>query len=369
MSEITIRNENLTKWIGLVSLILIGFGVVMVLSSSIIVYDHIKFIRHLINLGVGLIGLYIFYKKDYKTLMKWVPFFMLGSFALLLSTASIKMITGGTVRWFWGFQPADIARFSLIIYFAAYIARKKEIIRTLKGFVAPIFVTGLFAILIFIQPDLSTTFMICLIVGLMMFLAGARWRDLIATVLIAGSAFVIMIETHPYQKKRLTSFLNPHSDPQDGGYQIIQSFEGLNAGNWFGVGLGNSTKKHHHLPASHTDFIVSIIGEELGFVITTIMLGLFLWLFILGIYTAKMTPDPFGKFLAYGIAIYIFSYAMINTMVAIGVFPVTGLPMPFVSYGGSMLAISMMSIGILMNISKSRTKIKSTYSGIVYDLP
>jgi cell division protein FtsW len=243
---------------------------------------------------------------------------------------------------------------AVIIYVADFIARKGNIIRSFRhGFLPPISVLGLVSVLILAQPDLGTTLALGAVVVIMLFIAGARLLYLLSLLLASLPALYILIFSVPYRRMRILAFLNPWLDPRGSGFQIIQSQIALGSGGIFGVGLGQSRQKLFYLPAAHTDFIFSIIGEELGLIGTLSIIILFLIFIQQGLKIIKNTQDTFGYFLSLGLTLTIAFKAIINIGVSCGVLPTKGLPLPFISYGGSSFIFDLLTVGILMNIART----------------
>ena len=237
---------------------------------------------------------------------------------------------------------------------ADFIGRKEDYIKTFwKGFVPPIFILGFMAVLVLMQPDLGTTVSLGIVVLVMLFVAGVRPTYLLSLLIASIPALYILIFSVPYRRMRIMAFLNPWLDPKGSGFQIIQSQIALGSGGIFGVGLGHSKQKLFYLPAAHTDFIFSIIGEELGLLGTIGVIILFIIFIQQGIKIIKNAPDKFGYFLSLGLVLMICLKAVINIGVSCGMLPTKGLPLPFISYGGSSLMFDMVSVGILMNIART----------------
>jgi cell division protein FtsW len=240
-----------------------------------------------------------------------------------------------------------------MIYMADFLARKQSRIHTLKeGFIPVMCVMGTMCLLIIKQPDFGNTLLIATIVLVMSFCAGARLAHLGSLVLMAMPALIYLVVKAPYRMRRIVAFLDPWQDSQGAGFQLAQSQIALGSGGVFGVGLGQSVQKLFYLPAAHTDFILSIIGEELGLVGAFIVIFLFAAFIWQGARIAKRTTDPFGYYLAIGIVLMIGLQAVVNIGVSIGAFPTKGLPLPFISYGGSALIFNMTAVGLLLNISR-----------------
>ena len=258
------------------------------------------------------------------------------------------------------FQTSDLARFSIIVFMAYYADKKRDQLQHFqKGLLPALGLLTIIMGLIIIQPDYSTALMIGAIGVLILFIGGARISQLSLSSAGALLIGIPVLLSREYRRNRIFSFFGIGDDP-DVGYQASQSLISLGNGGFFGVGLGNSIEKNHLLPTPHTDFIFAIIGEELGFIIGTVpVLTLFLLIFFRGLKIAKECTDPFGVFLAVGIVLNLVLYAFVNAAVVSGIFPVTGLPMPMVSYGGSGMVINMAMMGILLNISQSRRSVGS----------
>ena len=324
--------------------------------------------NHLKRLLIGVLLLFVFIIIDYRSLKRIAPYLIVISIFLLIITKLFYLINGFSwykpARWLdlgpFSLQTSDIARFSIIIFISYYVDKKRENLKKFQlGLLPAIILITIIMSLIIIQPDYSTALMIGIIGVLILFVGGAKIEHLTLTAAGALSIGIPILLSREYRRQRIFSFLGI-GENSDVGYQANQSLISLGNGGFFGVGLGNSIEKNHFLPTPHTDFIFAIIGEELGFFIGTVpVLTLFLLIFLRGLNVAKNCTDPFGVFLAVGISFNLILYAFVNAAVVTGLFPVTGLPMPMVSYGGSGMVINMALMGILLNISQSRKSLGS----------
>ena len=349
-----------------VTVVLICIGVVMIYSASSIYSwerynDSFFFLkRHLSFLAIGVVLSFLVMSIDYKKLRKYAkPLLAVSLFLLaLVLIPGIGREVSGARRWFRfkfiSFQPSELASMAAIIYIADFIARKSQVIKQfLRGFLPPMCVLGGCALLILVEPDLGTTVALTVVVLIMLFVAGTRAVYLLSLLLASIPMLYILIFSVPYRRMRIMAFLNPWLDPKGSGFQIIQSQVALGSGGIFGVGLGHSRQKLFYLPAAHTDFIFSIIGEELG-LIGTLGVIILLMIFIRqGLKIVKNASDKFGYFLALGLVLIISFKAVINIGVSCGMLPTKGLPLPFISYGGSSFIFDMVSVGILINIARS----------------
>jgi cell division protein FtsW len=264
----------------------------------------------------------------------------------------------GSSRWIgvgtFGIQPSEFAKLGMLIFAADLLARRAAWIDDTRVTLRPVLVAfSCVAALIMLQPNLGTTIVIASITFTLLFVAGIALRPLVGWG-IAGSAvalFAAMAES--YRRARLTAFLNPWDDPLNTGYQTIQSLVALASGGWFGVGLGASRAKWGFLPYAYTDFIFAIIGEELGFFGALLVVGLFVALAFLGVRAGLHAGDPFGRLLAIGITTWLCVQAFVNIGAVIGVLPITGVPLPFISFGGSSLLATMAASGILLNVARN----------------
>ncbi|HPL82775.1 MAG TPA: putative lipid II flippase FtsW [Candidatus Omnitrophota bacterium] len=349
-----------------VSVILMCIGVIMIYSSSSIYAwekykDGFFFLkRHLIFMLIGALCTFIFMAVDYRKLRHIAkPLLFLSLILLVLVLIpGIGREVSGARRWFRfkmiSFQPSELANLAIIIYIADFVARKGNLIKTfLKGFLPPVCIFGIFAILILLQPDLGTTVALGFVVLVMLFISGVRPAYILSLILSGLPMLYFLIFSVPYRRARVMSFINPWLDPKGSGFQIIQSQIALGSGGIFGVGLGHSKQKLFYLPAAHTDFIFSIIGEELGLLGTIGVIILFILFIQQGIKIIKNAPDSFGYFLSLGLVLMITFRAMINIGVSCGLLPTKGLPLPFISYGGSSFIFDMISVGILVNIART----------------
>ena len=347
--------------------ILIGIGVVMIYSSSGIyalevMHNSSYFLtRHLMFLAIGSAVMFGVMLMDYRILQKKAKL-ILGIVIMLLILVLIPHIgkvSSGARRWFnvgpINFQPSEMAKVGLIIYLADFCSRKQDVIRSFRrGFMPVMLIMGLFSVLIMKQPDMGNTVLVFLITMTMLFIAGARVRHLTSIFLPALPLAALLVWMEPYRVRRIVAFMNPWEDPQGAGFQLSQSQIALGSGGFWGVGLGKSEQKLLYLPAAHTDFIFSIIGEELGFLgalAIIFLFGMFLWQVTR---ILKQTVDPFGYYLVFGILMMLGIQVVVNFGVSIGDLPTKGLPLPFISYGGSALVFNMAAVGLILNVSRTQ---------------
>jgi len=348
------------------TVILICIGIVMIYSASCIYAwqtyrDNFFFLkRHIIFLCIGVLFAFLAMGIDYRLLRKWSKPAVLAAIFLLtlVLIPGIGSEIGGARRWFRlkfiSFQPSELANLALIIYLADFICRKQDTLREFfKGFIPVMAVLGCTVLLILVQPDLGTALALAIVVFIMLFIAGVNSAYLLSLILIGLPILYILIFSVPYRRMRITAFLNPWLDPKGSGFQIIQSQVALGSGGIFGVGLGHSKQKLFYLPAAHTDFIFSIIGEELGIIGTLGVVLLFMIFTRQGLKIINNAQDKFGYFLSLGLILMISLKAIINIGVSCGILPTKGLPLPFISYGGSSLIFDMVSVGLLVNIART----------------
>ncbi len=345
-------------------LILVVIGIIMVFSASYAFayfrlgdgYHFLK--RDLLWAAVGLCGMLFTMNFDYWKYKKLAPWgFILSLVLLVLVLTPLGIEYNGAKRWLGvgGFtvMPAEIAKICSIFFVAASLSNNPEKIKNfVKGVVPYLGIIGLYFGLIILQPNLSTAVTISAIIVAMMFVTGMRWGHL--TFMGAGGAglLVVMILAEPYRMRRLTGFLDPFADARDTGYQVIQSLLALGSGGLFGVGLGKSIQKYLYIPEPQNDFIFAIIGEELGFVGCVAVIVLYLLLIWRGVRIAINAPDLFSCLIATGITAMVAVQVTINIAVATSSMPVTGIALPFISWGGTSLAIFMTAIGVMLNISR-----------------
>lgn len=356
--------RNIRISLFLITLVLICIGVVMIYSTSYIyaweklndANFYLK--RQLLYLMIGCLVTLFVMSFDYRLLRKYAryPFFI--SLSLLILVLILGKEVGGAKRWFklfgFSFQPSELLQVSLIIYLADYIARKKNLMRDFwRGFVPPMLLLAVSSILLIAQPDFGGAISLAAIVFIMLFVSGVRIFNLGFCFLSSVPAFYLLIFKVPYRRMRILAFLNPWMDPKGSGFQIVQSQIALGSGGFLGLGLGQSKQKLFYLPAAHTDFIFSIIGEELGLLVTLVIIILFALFIWQASIISRYTRDTFGKFLSLGILSAIGLKTCINIGASLGFLPTKGLPLPFISYGGTALVFDMICVGLLLNISKS----------------
>lgn len=360
------QNQNKPDYILLgVILGLLLIGIIMVYSSSRVwaeykfddAFYYVK--RQVLFAGVGIIAMFFTMLVPYGTWKKYAKLILFSCFILLLLVLipGIGMVRGGAQSWIgvgaFSIQPSEFMKLGLIIFLAAFLSVNQKYITTFKkGFFPSILLIFTAFGFIMLQPDLGTGMVLVLTCMLMVFVAGANMSHFFGLAGLGVIGFVFLILSAPYRISRITAFLNPWEDPLGDGFQIIQSLYAIGPGGLMGLGLGNSLQKYFYLPEPQTDFIFAILGEELGFIGGTVVIGLFLMLLWRGIKVSLESPDPFGRFLALGIVMMLTIQAMINVSVVIGLIPVTGITLPFLSYGGSSLTLTLCSVGILLNVSK-----------------
>jgi len=347
-----------------VVIILVLFGIGMVYSASAAIAlelfhsSYYFLIRQIVSMVIGLLLMLLLLNTNYRIFKK--PFIVYPLLTLSLGMLAYLAIASPSVgfnRWLrWGtisFQPSELAKLCLIIFLAFYLDRNREKLNDGYQTILPLLaVVGTLGILILRQPDLGSAIFIVLIAVVMMFIAGVNWKYLGVIFLSASFLFYWLIVRDHYRWKRLLAFINPWKDPLGYGFQPIQSLIAIATGEVTGLGAGQSKQKLFYLPAPHTDFIYSVIGEELGLIGASMVVVAFGILMARGIRAAVKAPDHFGTLLAAGLTLMIIFQAMINISVTLTLLPTKGLPLPFISYGGSALIVSLMAVGILLNISQ-----------------
>jgi len=353
----------------LTALGLVAIGVVMIYSASAILAlqkfgSTTFFVKKQAIWGIiTLLVILALTRVDYHHLEKISPFLLLGSFLLLVAVLFVPA-TRGASRWIrlgpLTFQPSELFRFSLIFFMAFSLSKRKERIKELKFVLLPYFLILIIAlVLIMKQPHLGAVLLISTVVFAMLFVGGARIRHLFLIVAPVILSVFILVFFLGYKKARVNDYLSSLEDPLKGSYQMKQSVLALGSGEMVGVGLGEGKAKLFFLPEPHTDFIFATTGEELGFMGSAAILILFFLLAARGMSIARRAPDDFGYLLAFGITFSIFASFLINAGVVVGLLPTTGLPMPFLSYGGSSLIFSALGIGILLNVSRQTKYVSS----------
>ncbi|MBN1353965.1 MAG: putative lipid II flippase FtsW [Candidatus Omnitrophica bacterium] len=357
--------RSLRRSIFIITLILIAVGIVMIYSSSGI-YAHEKYgssffflKRHLLFCAIGVLSMLFVMLIDIGRIERHTKIFLLIAVTLLIGVLmpGLGIVAGGARRWFriggLSFQPSEFAKLALIVYLASFFSRKGDRIKDLfLGYLPCMAAVACLSFLVILQPDLGTAVAVFFVGFLIIFIGGGKLKHLINTLLIGTPFLYYIIFSAPYRKKRILIFLNPWCDREGSGFQIIQSFLALGSGGLFGVGLGQSKQKLFYLPASHTDFIFSIIGEELGFIGAAFVVVLFGMLFWQGMRAFLREHRPFNRIIIFGVTCMIAFEALVNIGVSIGAFPTKGLPLPFISYGGSSLIFHMTAIGLMLNAMK-----------------
>lgn len=347
-----------------VTFMLVGIGIVMVYSTSAIIanerfgdpYYFLK--RQAIFAGIGFILMFLMMFFSYEVLKRLAyPIFILSLLLLILVLIpGIGYRAGGSMRWIrlggFSFQPSELAKLGLVIFLAYLLAKKEEKIRSFFfGFLPVVLFSGLIIGLILKEPDFGTALFLTVMVFLLLFISGARVSYLLGAFLMTIPFVFAFLMKAEYRYKRLMGFIRPWDDPRGTSFQIIQSFLSFGSGGIFGIGLGEGRQKLFFLPAPHTDFIFSIIGEELGLVGAMVVVLLFFILTFRGIQIGLSLQNRFGSYLAIGVTLMISLQSVINMGVVLGLLPTKGLTLPFVSYGGTSLITNLTGIGILLHLS------------------
>ena len=338
-------------------------GLVMVFSASGVMaenkftdstyYLQRQIVWMVLGFGVLLAGSLI----NYGQWKRWIPAVVVGCVAGLLLVLGIGPQINGARRWLtfglFSIQPTEMAKLGVVLYLAGWLSNpNRRVTDWQRGFLPPVVIVGMMCGLIVVEPDLGSTVVISLVFVGMMYLAGARVRHLAYLGLPMVAGLLSLIWMSPERWERMTTFMNPFEDREGAGYQLVQSILALENGGVFGVGLGQGKQKLLYLPEGHTDFVLALVGEELGLVGTLGLLALFAILVCKGFRVAALAPDSFGRYLALGITMLVGIQALINAGVVSGMLPTKGLTLPLVSYGGSSLLATMLAIGILLSIAR-----------------
>jgi cell division protein FtsW len=355
------RGQLEARVLTLVTLGLVAFGLVMVYSATsasaaLANGDPAYFLKRQAGYAVlGVTLMIVFSRLDYRVLRRLAPAFVVTSLVLLLGVLVAGQAVNGARRWLNAgpivFQPSELAKLALAIWAASYLTRKRPPQRLPELWRPFGMLAGIFCALLLAEPDLGTAITILLMLAGMLLVAGTPGRTLGAGLSIAGAASLLAVWFEPYRRARLFSFIDPWHDAQGAGYQTVQAIIGLGSGGIFGRGLGQSIEKANFLPEAHTDMIFAIIGEELGLVGAAALIAAYGVFAYFGLRIALGCKDPFGKRLAAGLTVLVCGQASINLAAVMGLAPLTGIPLPFVSYGGSSLVIALVSVGILLNIA------------------
>jgi cell division protein FtsW len=355
------RGELESRLLVLVTLALVAFGLVMVYSATSAAAEvggqnpNYYLERQGLYAMLGIALMVVLRRWDYRRLRAVAPALVLVSLVLLVGVLAVGSSVNGARRWIsFGpavFQPSELAKLALAVWAAGYLCRRPPP-RTLKELARPVgALAGLFAVLLVLEPDLGTAIALLLMLAGMLLVAGTPYRTLFGGLGLACALGAFAIWLEPYRRARFFAFLHPWHDAQGTGFQIVQALIGIGSGGIFGVGLGQGVQKIFYLPEAHTDMMLANIGEELGLVGVGALIAayaLFAWA---GLAVALGCRDPFGKLLATGLTVLVCSQATVNIAAVMGVAPLTGIPLPFVSYGGSSLVVLLASVGILLNIA------------------
>jgi cell division protein FtsW len=350
------------------TLCLLAFGAVMVFSASSTTQvlsngglsNSAYYLKRTLMFGaVGLVVMHLTARHGLALVRRTTPAILALSLVLLVAVLGVGSTVNGASRWigsgFLQIQPSELAKVALILYGADMLARKPKRARTIEGMMPYLLVVAFACLLIVIEPDLGTTMVVAFSVGATMIAAGARPRDLALIALGLGLIVLLLTVVEPYRMARLTGFLHPGADASGAGFQAAQAKIALGSGGIFGVGIGNGVQKAFYLPEAHTDMISAVIGEELGMVGIVGVVGLFSMLGYAGLRIAQQAKDNYGKLLVAGLTSLILIQATINLFAVMGLAPLTGVPLPFVSYGNSSLLATLFAVGLILNVARGGT--------------
>ena len=371
LNHMTIKTGKISRPFLILTIILAvgGFFIFSSASLGVLARDEIKFsniasTQLFWGLFLGSLTCLFFAKIDYHIWKKYAFIFFVGSFllTLLVFIPGVGMEHGGAKRWidlgFITFQPAELLKIAFIVYFAAWLARLKEKVGTLSwGFWPFAIFMGILGILLLAQPDTDTYAVIIFASMAMYITAGAKWRHILIIVIGGITMLALLYFTRPYIKQRIDVMIHPSINSQTSGYQLNQSLIAVGSGQIWGRGFGQSIQKFHYLPEPVGDSVFAVAAEEFGFVGAFCIIAIFIIFSLEGLKISSKAPDDFGRLLALGIVILIISQALINISGMIGVLPLTGIPLPFISHGGTALLITLSEAGLIMNISRSNKKI------------
>ncbi len=372
-------NDKDTRGIMVSVLMLVGIGILMVYSSTAFMsmqkygsgFHYLW--NHLFTVFIGVGAMLVLSKIDYKKSRPLIYVLLGTSLVLLLLVfmPGIGISANGARRWLrlWPttFQPSEMVKVVMVIFLADYMDKNIHRMKEFKhGILIPMGIMLVFQGIIIFQPDFGAVMSLGILTVSLLIIGGANLKHIGGMVIFSMPVIYLLVTSSPYRMKRVMCFTDPWKDQFDCGFQLVQSFIAFGNGRFFGVGLGGSKQKLYFLPEGHTDFIFSLIGEELGLLGVLVVAGFFLWFFIKGIQISTKTKDPFSYFLTLGLTMMIVVQAIINFAVSTGLMPTKGLPLPFISYGGSALLINMAAVGILINISmnnEKRTMDNTSYAG------
>ena len=358
------------------TLCLLAFGAVMVFSASSTTQvlqngglaDSAYYLQRTLIVGaIGLVIMHFTARHGLLAIRKATPIFLGGSIFLLVVVLGAGQSVNGATRWIgsgsFQIQPSELAKVALVLYAADMLAREPKRIRSIGGFMPILLVTGASCLLVMLQPDMGTTMVIALAVGATLIAAGVAPRDLGKIALGIGVCVLLLTIVEPYRMARLTSFLHPSSDTEGAGFQAAQAKIAMGSGGLFGVGIGNGVMKAYYLPEAHTDMISAVIGEELGLVGILGVVGLFGMFGFAGLRIAQKAKDNYGKILVAGLTSMVLVTAAINLFAVMGLAPLTGVPLPFISYGNSALLSCLFAVGLILNVARGGTATMARTTG------
>jgi cell division protein FtsW len=347
------------------TLCLLAFGAVMVFSASSTtkvlqeggLSSSAYYLKRTLAFGaIALVIMHVTARLGLAKIRNLTPLLLGGSLFLLVAVLGVGGEVNGATRWIGGgslqIQPSELAKVALILYGADLLARRPKRVRSLEGIMPFLLVTGASCLLVMIEPDMGTTMVIVFAVAATLIAAGVRPVDLGKIALVIGGLALLMAVVEPYRMARLTSFLNPSASAEGAGFQAAQAKIALGSGGIFGVGIGNGVSKAFYLPEAHTDMITAVIGEELGLAGISALVGLFGMFGYAGLKTAQKAKDTYSKLLVAGLTSLVLVQATINLFAVMGLAPLTGVPLPFVSYGNSSLMATLFAVGLILNVAR-----------------